>query len=213
MISSHTCFDGFRRLASGTLQAVVPVFQRAVARPETGPELLSRQALADLAGAPSSSVPAGPPEQTRGVGHDPAEPVVDTPHGGGRPRLGVVAREVTMLPRHWDWLAAQPGGASVVLPRLVEQARLADKDNTRQRHQSAFHFMSVIAGNLRGFEKAFRALFASEAQRFDAPVQAWPLDVRTHAAWLAFGSTIAPDGVVATQITQHIAMRKRTLTP
>ncbi|MGH9617257.1 MAG: DUF2239 family protein, partial [Acidobacteriaceae bacterium] len=88
--------------------------------------------------------------------------------GPGRPRLGVVAREVTLLPRHWEWLASQSGGASGALRRLVEEARLADKGKTSQRQakEAAYRFLSSIAGDLRGFEEATRALFAGDWRGF-----------------------------------------------
>src|SRR6202012_4659413 len=84
--------------------------------------------------------------------------------GRGRPRLGVVAREVTLLPRHWDWLAAQPGGASVTLRKLVEQARrtVSEKDRMRAAQERADHFMLAMAGNFKDFEEASRALFADD---------------------------------------------------
>src|SRR4029079_4156101 len=65
------------------------------------------------------------------------------PRGRGRPRLGVVAREGTLLPRHWEWLGTQPGGASVVLRKLVEEARRAngDADRTRAARDAAYRFM------------------------------------------------------------------------
>lgn len=101
----------------------------------------------------------------------------------------MVAREVTLLPRHWEWLARQPGGASVVLRKLVEEARRthAESDKRRKAQESAYHFMSAIAGNLPGFEEATRALFANDRQRFGERIAAWPDDVRDHAVKLAFG--------------------------
>jgi len=112
----------------------------------------------------------------------------------GRPKLGVIAREVTLLPRHWEWLAAQPGGASVVLRKLVEEASRANeaKDRIRQAQESAYRFMSALAGNLPGYEEAMRALFAGQPEQFGVFTEAWPMDVRDHARRLAlraFGVT------------------------
>jgi hypothetical protein len=109
--------------------------------------------------------------------------------GRGRPKLGVVAREVTLLPRHWQWLGAQPGGASVAIRKLVETARRAnqDVDQRRQRQEAAYHFMSAMAGNLPNFEEAARALFANDRERFTELVGSWPTDVRDHSVRLAFG--------------------------
>ena len=105
----------------------------------------------------------------------------------GRPKLGVVAREVTLLPRDWDWLNQQPGGASVTLRRLVLQARRSNiqADRRRQAEISCYRFMSALAGNEPGFEEAARALFAGQADAFERWSQAWPNDVRQHALHLA----------------------------
>lgn len=105
----------------------------------------------------------------------------------GRPRLGVVAREVTLLPRHWEWLAQQPGGASAALRRLVDEARRthATRDGWRQAKERAYRFMSAIAGGFAGFEEASRALFAHDAAAFALSMAAWPPDVQAHLTWLA----------------------------
>jgi hypothetical protein len=116
------------------------------------------------------------------------------PRGPGRPKLGVVAREVTLLPRHWEWLNAQPGGASVALRKLVEEARRGNesKDRMRQAQDALYRFMSTLAGDEAGFEEASRALFAGDRKLFMALIQLWPKDVRSHAERLA-GSAFASD--------------------
>ena len=116
-----------------------------------------------------------------------AEPL-DEPRGRGRPRLGVIAREVTLLPRHWDWLNSQPGGASVALRKLVDEARRTggDRDRVRAAQEAAYRFISAIAGNLPGFEEATRALFAYDRRRFGELIAVWPEDVREYAIKLAF---------------------------
>ncbi|HEY4317458.1 MAG TPA: DUF2239 family protein [Herbaspirillum sp.] len=112
--------------------------------------------------------------------------------GRGRPKLGVVAREVTLLPRHWEWLATQTGGASVTLRRLVEQARRNDMDGGKQQRrnaqEAAYRFMSALAGNLPGYEEACRALFADDSAQFGQRIATWPGDVRDYATRLAFGA-------------------------
>jgi uncharacterized protein len=107
--------------------------------------------------------------------------------GPGRPKLGVVPREVTLLPRHWDWLGTQPGGASVALRKLVEQARKSNQsaDRLRQAQEAAYRFMSAMAGNEIGFEEAARALFAGNRELFSKHVESWPIDVGNHARKLA----------------------------
>ncbi len=125
-----------------------------------------------------------------------ADARADVPRGPGRPKLGVVAREVTLLPRHWEWLATQPGGASITLRRLVEHARRASggKDRVRRSQAAAYRFMSAMAGAEPGFEEAARALFAGSLERFDALVEGWPPDVRDHARRLAVGAFVESAG-------------------
>lgn len=106
--------------------------------------------------------------------------------GPGRPKLGVVAREVTLLPRHWEWLAAQPGGASVALRKLVEQARKSE-DPAKAAAEATSRFLSAIAGNLPNYEEATRALYAGDHDRFAELMGDWPHDIRTHALKMAAG--------------------------
>ncbi|MEO8927718.1 MAG: DUF2239 family protein [Caulobacteraceae bacterium] len=98
----------------------------------------------------------------------------------GRPKLGVVAREVTLLPRHWEWLARQPSGASVALRKLVEAARKVDIEAgpTRARAEAAYRFMSAMAGDLPRFEDATRSLFAGDRECLRRCIQGWPIDIR-----------------------------------
>lgn len=132
-----------------------------------------------------------PDPATAGVSDEPDNaapaPGAVPARGPGRPRLGVVAREVTLLPRHWDWLATQPGGASVALRKLVEVARRDSETRDRVRHASAvaYRFMSTIAGHEAGFEEASRALFAGDQAGFDVLIAGWPVDVQHHLKRLA----------------------------
>lgn len=109
--------------------------------------------------------------------------------GRGRPKLGVVAREVTLLPRHWQWLAEQPGGASQALRRLVEAARRDDGGKTAARaaQERAYRFMAALAGDVGGFEEASRALFKGDRAGFAVSAASWPVDIRVHADRLAWG--------------------------
>jgi len=97
----------------------------------------------------------------------------------GRPKLGVTAREITLLPRHWDWLSTQPGGASAALRRLVEQARreTGASDALRQAQEVTYRVMTTLAGNLHNYEEATRALFAGNRARFDDLTAPWPQDI------------------------------------
>jgi hypothetical protein len=107
--------------------------------------------------------------------------------GPGRPRLGVVCREVSLLPRHWEWLAQQPNGVSAALRRLVDEARRREPDRAlaRKARDAAGRFMWAMAGDLPGFEEASRALYADDHERLRALVRGWPPDVRRHVLALA----------------------------
>ena len=184
--NTYTSFDGHRRIASGSLLANALAVKHALESRAVGPVLIfddasGRSIDVDLRGSDDEIAARLAPRE------DLAPDDAEAPRGRGRPKLGVVAREVTLLPRHWEWLAAQPGGASVALRKLVEQARKAgsDKDRARQAQERAYHFMSAMAGDLPGFEEATRALFANERNRFAELIAAWPEDVRTHTLRLA----------------------------
>jgi hypothetical protein len=112
----------------------------------------------------------------------------------GRPRLGVTAREVTLLPRHWEWLAAQPGGASATLRRLVDQARRETEgtDRTRLAQEATYRAMTTLAGDLPGYEEAVRALFAQDRERFGVLTGAWPKDIGDYIGSLSEGAYPAP---------------------
>jgi hypothetical protein len=176
MQGSFTAFLGQRRLASGPAADVALAVKRA--EPQPGiivfDDGTGRPVDFDLRGTESEIIARlTPPEAP--------------PRGRGRPKLGVVAREVTLLPRHWEWLSTQPGGASVALRKRVDDARRAggDRDRERQAPDAAYHFMSAMAGNLPHFEEASRALFADDRRRFAALIADWPGDVRDHVIRLA----------------------------
>lgn len=136
---------------------------------------------------------AAPPAPRRGARHQAQErdAAEDGARGRGRPKLGVVSREVTMLPRHWEWLAAQPGGASATLRRLVETARRdgGAEGRLRMAREAAYRFLSAMAGNLPGYEEALRALFSGDDARFESQMADWPTDIRAYALRLARSAT------------------------
>lgn len=200
-----TAFEGSRLLLSGLLVEVALAVKAATERGAQEPLLTfddttGRVVDFDLRGSkadiverlshvPAGAAPASPRRSPAPVAADPAEEAGE-PRGRGRPRLGVIGREVTLLPRHWDWLAAQPGGPSVTLRKLVEEARRGGgaTQKLRAAQERAYHFMSAMAGNLPGFEEATRALFANDRPRFAQETSAWPPDVRAYATGLAFGA-------------------------
>ena len=183
-----TAFEGSRRIASGELREVALKAKAVMDRGERAPVLIFDDATAepievDFRGTPDDVLSRLPETAVAA----PAEADSQEPRRAGRPKLGVVAREVTLLPRHWEWLNGQPGGASVALRKLVEHARRANQgiDRIRRAREAAYRFMSAMAGNEPGFEEAARALFAGNRERFDEQVALWPGDVRDHAKKLA----------------------------
>lgn len=181
-----TAFAGTQRIASGELRHVALKAKQVFDREPGQPILVFEDATGVLVELPLA-LTAG--DLLRTLTLDPAEPypAPASARGPGRPRLGVVAREITLLPRHWDWLAVQPGGASVALRRLVEDARTLASDGDRRRiaQEAAYRFMHALAGNLPGYEDATRALFANDDARFEDVMAQWPEDVRDHASLLA----------------------------
>jgi hypothetical protein len=194
--SSYTSFNGHERIASGSLTVNASAVKHALASDVPGPLLTfcdqtGQVVDIDVRGSDAEMLARLPQEEGQLQGSQSA--LIDCGESGGargrgRPKLGVVAREVTLLPRHWDWLAAQPGGASVTLRKLVDEARRASVDRDRQRRTSecAYHFMSAMAGDMAGFEEASRALFANDAAKFHQLTEAWPADVRDYVRYLAY---------------------------
>ena len=182
---TYTAFLEGRRLTTGPLHEVAVAVLRSQQAQPKGHLLV----FSDASGQTADLDLRGS-EEAVAARYTTVAPI-QAPRGRGRPKLGVVAREVTLLPEHWDWLAAQPGGASVALRKLVHEARRngGDRDRTRQARERAYHAMSTLAGNLPGFEEASRALFAGDHERLVAQVAAWPEDVRAYVLQLAEPAT------------------------
>ena len=182
--SPCTAFCGLERVAAGPVLDVALAAKERIDR-EPGAAMLvfddetGRQIELDLRGSGADVA-----RRLRRT-NDRDQPAV--PRSAGRPKLGVVAREVTLLPRHWEWLNEQPGGASVALRKLVEEARRtnAGRDRVRNAQEVAYRFTSAVAGDLPGYEEATRALFAGDRARFEANIAAWPSDVGAYALKLA----------------------------
>lgn len=194
-----TAFEGSQRIATGALNDVAPVAKRAVDKWAASnaplPVLIFNDATSevielDWRGSPDEfaarlaaqaavlEAPTTDPQPAAETSSSSASP----PRGPGRPKLGVVAREVTLLPRHWEWLGTQSGGASVALRKLVEDASRASgvQDRVRQCRAVGYKFMSTMAGHEPGFEEASRALFAGDQAGLDARIADWPVDVQAH---------------------------------
>jgi uncharacterized protein len=186
-------FEGDRAIASGNLRDVVSAAKATLDRRKEASILI----FDGITGGPIDIDFRGTIEAVLArLPGTPVAPIADAPvpsapRGPGRPKLGVVAREVTLLPRHWEWLNAQRGGASVALRKLVDEARRAsgDRDRERAARDAAYRFMSAMAGDRPGFEEASRALFAGDRPRFEQHTVAWPEDIRAYAIGKAFGFT------------------------
>ena len=180
-----TCcaFDQHQLIACGPLAEVARATKLAIDTGANGPVLIfdeqsSRPIELDFRGSTDDVL-------TRLA---PAKALPDPPsRGPGRPKLGVTAREVTLLPRHWAWLAQQPGGASAVLRRLVEQAQRngAPKQQARLAMEAVERFMNAMTGDFAGHEEASRAFYRGERDQFAALTEHWPVDVRDHLRRLA----------------------------
>lgn len=181
-ISQFTAFDGEQKLATGSRSELTAAINARLSRQPNAAILI----FDDTTGTQVDF-------DLRDTGQSTSRPAADETRGPGRPKLGVVAREVTLLPRHWDWLAKQPGGASVTLRKLVEDARRANTGvaNARDAQERAYKFMSAMAGNRPGFEEATRALFAKDRTAFEKLIRDWPTGIRDYAEALAAGAFAA----------------------
>jgi hypothetical protein len=189
---NYTGFAGHRRIASGGLTEVALKAKELIDGGESAPILLFADETGavvhpDFRGTREEFLEKLARKQARATENADAEAEEPRKAGPGRPKLGVVSREVSLLPRHWEWLNAQPGGASVTLRKLVEAAKRESQgaDKARRSQEAAYRFMSAMAGDFPGFEEASRAFFANDPQRFEPLIQSWPEDVRDHVRKLA----------------------------
>jgi hypothetical protein len=184
----YTAFQGPHRLATGELSNVaVMVKEHFSDQPVEGvlifDDATSQLIDVDFRGTIDDVRNRIPPQDEKLAAIEVAPaPDGDAPRGPGRPKLGVVAREVTLLPRHWDWLNTQTGGASVVLRKLVEEARRASvgRDRIRLAQEASYRFMSAALSGESSFEEAARALFAGNQSNFHTIIETWPVDLRDY---------------------------------
>ncbi|SED62648.1 DUF2239 family protein [Bradyrhizobium erythrophlei] len=190
MNPAYVAFEGEHRIVAGDLKEVARAAKQLLDLRKDAAVLVFNgrtSALVDIDFRGSvDDVLARLPKLAPPLDEEPATPA--GPRGPGRPKLGVVAREITLLPRHWDWLAQQKGGASVAIRKLIDEARRAsgDKDRTRSAQDAAYRFMTTMAGNRPNYEDAIRALFAHDRRRFATLIADWPADIRDHAIRLAY---------------------------
>ncbi|HWU44472.1 MAG TPA: DUF2239 family protein [Bdellovibrio sp.] len=181
----YTAFEGHKILAAGRLDEVALKVKKRLKTNHNASILIfsdstGKQMDLDLRGSDADV-------SERLKVFVPADPDAVSSSGPGRPKLGVIPREVSLLPRHWEWLATQSGGASATLRRLVEEAKKnsAGKELVKNAQESAHKFMSALAGDLPNYEEALRALYAKDKKKFSSLIRDWPEDVRDHSKSLA----------------------------
>ena len=192
-LKSCTAFKSKQRVASGNLLKVARTVKEIIDQDEQAAILIFDDINSELVEVDFRGTMAEVLERlerpTAGMASANASSGTDqrSQRGPGRPKLGVVSREVTLLQRHWDWLNSQPGGASAALRKLVEEARRVNssKDKVRHSQEAAYRFMSAMAGDFPGFEEVTRALFAGDSERFNSLMATWSIDIRDHARKLA----------------------------
>lgn len=193
--ASFTAFAGNQKVATGALRDIAAPLKALV---DTTPDaqilifddISGAQVDMNLHGSLEQVLqrlpklaPALAPAPAAGTATQADQPAPAAPRGAGRPKLGVVGREVTLLPRHWEWLNSQPGGASVALRKLVEHAQRDNREADLQRRarDASYQFMTAMAGDRNDFEEACRALYAGDATEFNRNIASWPADVRAQA--------------------------------
>jgi hypothetical protein len=179
--ATFTVFDGEHRVAEGSAATAMGGLRRRLATVAAPQILIFADATGALVELQHLEWLAREEESA------PSSPADEPARRPGRPRLGVVAREVTLLPRHWEWLNDQPGGASVALRKLVDQARhdALDTDRVRRARDAAYRVMSSLAGDRPHYEEALRALYAGDSDRFATLIAEWPKDIRHYVGTCA----------------------------
>ncbi|MGG4345170.1 DUF2239 family protein [Paenibacillus lautus] len=186
---SCTAFVGGESIAKGSLQHVVATVKDTLDDEEIARLLIFN----DLTGKPIDIDFRGKTAEVLQRLSDLAGHTADAEESKqpsrrvGRPKLGVVSGEVTLLPRHWDWLKSQPGGASVTLRKLVDEARRSGKyeSEVRAAQEASYHFMTAMAGDFPQHEEALRALYAGNRDRFYQLIDDWAPGIRDHIKTLA----------------------------
>ncbi|GEM_PF-61110 len=186
---SCTAFSGVEVVASGSLQHVVSTVKDAL----DDKEFVQLLIFDDSTGKPIDIDFRGKTDDVlkrleEQFGDSFGTEVNDqTTRRVGRPKLGVVSGEVTLLPRHWEWLKSQPGGASVTLRKLIDEARRAGEQQStiRKSQEAAYSFMTAMAGDFHQYEEALRALYAGDFDRFYRLIEDWAPGIRNYVKRLA----------------------------
>jgi hypothetical protein len=184
-IATYTAFDGAKQIAAGTLIDITLFAKDLLTRNESTDLLVFDDFTGKVIDLDTRGSEKDIRKRLAAMQAPQAEEAKKS--GPGRPKLGVVSREIALLPRHWEWLATQSGGASVTLRKLVDDARKKNqgRDQLRAAQESAYRFMQTMAGDRIGFEEALRALYAKNLTQFKKMIVDWPKDIRNHVLKLS----------------------------
>jgi hypothetical protein len=181
MAQPYCAFDNSTQIAEGDLLTVALASKQYA---DDHPDCLTL-IFDSLTGHPVDLLLQGDDEQIRDWIQTNIPSALHTNKRRGRPKLGVVSREVTLLPRHWAWLSTQPGGASVTLRRLVDTAAKDPIVEQRVIQDAIYRIANALAGNEPGFEEAMRSLYRTNQAEFTESISTWPQDVRTRIQEMA----------------------------
>ncbi|MBN1412503.1 MAG: DUF2239 family protein [Spirochaetales bacterium] len=170
-ITNFTAFAGHSLIASGDLRTILTLTKKYLDSGQNEPILIFN----DETGRQHDF-------NMQGTLQEVLDRAMDQPQKGpGRPKLGVINKEVSLLPRHWEWLNRQQHRASGTIRRLVEAAQKEGKGNrAKALLEAAGNFMWAMTGNFKGFEEASRALYARKWEKLEEIISSWPADVKNH---------------------------------
>jgi hypothetical protein len=181
---TYTAFEGNKQLFIGTLASVILKVKKRLGKDDNSTILI----FSDSTGKTIDfNFQGNEQDVQKRLEIFITEDISSNNTGPGRPKLGVISREVSLLPRHWEWLATQTGGASATLRRLVEEAKKKSVSGNQVKlaQERTYKFLSTIAGDYIGYEEALRALYKFDKKIFVLNMQSWPADVRNYALEMA----------------------------
>lgn len=179
---TYTAFDGSKIISQGTLAHIALSLKQKTREQKTATllvfsDLTGRQIDIDLSGTDKQVL-------DRLKVYSPQELQANT--GAGRPKLGVMPREISLLPNHWEWLLNQDGGSSAVIRNLIdEKMKSRSKDKVKSAQETTYKFLSAIAGDLPNFEEAIRFLYRKDKKKFSELISSWPKDIIKYSMMLA----------------------------